>query len=136
MRTHSVCRTMLGCGLALLLTAGLAPAQEPKLPDGLKHVPLDALGFVHFRAGDFLKSIPGQALFQQIRADREAGKGLSKLEKTFGIAASDLESVTVIVLASPSAAHLNSWDGPGRYRTSQKERDWEMRMKMEKDLKW
>src|ERR1700722_5292185 len=45
MRLHPLTRAMLGCGLAWLLSASLGQAQpaEPKLPDGLRHVPLDAL---------------------------------------------------------------------------------------------
>ena len=49
-------RTQLISISALLFAVSLAAAQpkESKLPDGLRHVPLDAVGFVHIRAGDFL----------------------------------------------------------------------------------
>ena len=59
MRMRPVSRAMLGCGLVLLLSACLGMAQQPEtkqppLPDGLRHVPPDALGFIHVRTGDFL----------------------------------------------------------------------------------
>src|SRR5438094_6804509 len=105
----SVLRTALGCGLTLVLTVGVGAAQEPKLPDGLRHVPLDAMGFVHIRAGDFLKTATGKALLQELRQDREAKKGLKKIEQTLGIDAADLESVTLLVL-TPSRPLVNPFD--------------------------
>lgn len=99
MRSYSALRAVLGCGLALLLAAGVGAAQEPKLPDGLRHVPLDAMGFIHFRAGDLLKSAVGKALLQELQQAREAKQGLKKIEQTLGIEVADLESVTLLMLA-------------------------------------
>ena len=121
MRIHPVFRAMLGCGLALLLTASLGFAQGAKkkpqpaelnLPEGLKHVPLDAMGFVHIRVGDFIKSDLGKTLLQDLRKDREASKGLKEIEKTLGIEATDLESVTLLMLVPPVRMQINPWDGP------------------------
>ena len=60
MHTHPVFRILLGCAFTLLTTSlALAqPGEElpPPLPEGLKHVPLDAMGFSHVRVGDFLKA--------------------------------------------------------------------------------
>src|SRR5713226_3890253 len=49
MRMHPVSRAMLGCGVAVLLSACLGIAQQPDakqspLPEGLRHVPADAMG--------------------------------------------------------------------------------------------
>ncbi|MBI1830722.1 MAG: hypothetical protein HYR84_04640 [Planctomycetes bacterium] len=135
MRTRSIFRAVLGCGLALLWTAGFGFAQpaESKLPEGLRHVPADALGFVHVRTGDFAKSLIGQSLLQQIRADREASKGLKKFEQTLGIDATEIESVTALILPLPKRSQFEMWDGPGgrlfdfrpRYEKKKDWRDWE-----------
>ena len=116
MRMHPVSRAMLGGGVGLLLTACLGTAQQPEpkqppLPEGLRHVPPDAMGFVHFRAGDFLKSAIGKTLLQELRKDPEAAKGLKKMEQTLGIEAADVESVTLLVLTPPSRLQMNPWDG-------------------------
>ena len=76
---------------ALFLTGILGIAQQPaakqSLPDGLKHVPADALGFIHIRVGDFLKSDVGVALLEELRKDREASKGLKKIEQILRVEA-------------------------------------------------
>jgi hypothetical protein len=97
MRRYSVLSVVLG-GLALLLTAGAALSQEAKLPDGLRPVPPDALGFVYFRVGDFLKGEIGKALFRELQQDREARKGLATIEQVLGIDLGDVESVTLLML--------------------------------------
>ena len=114
MRAYSVLRGGFIGGLALMLSAGAAAAQE-KLPDGLRHVPLDAMAFVHFRAGDFLKTAAGKELLQELQQDREAKKGLKKIEQTFGITAGDLESLTLVVLP-PSRHFLAPFDAMPKMR--------------------
>jgi hypothetical protein len=122
MRMHPVWRALLGGAVGLLLTACLGNAQPPEpkqpasppLPEGLRHVPPDAMGFVHFRAGDFLKSAIGKTLLQELRKDPEAAKGFKKIEQTLGIEAADLESVTLLVLTPPSRLQMNPWDGSPR----------------------
>jgi hypothetical protein len=91
----------LSAGLTFLFAASIGLAQELKLPEGLKHVPPDAIGFVHVRVGDLLKNDLGKTLLQEIRKDREASKGLKQIEGTLGITADDLESVTLLLLAAP-----------------------------------
>ena len=116
MRVHLTYRALLG-GLAFLLSASVAMTQESKLPDGVKHVPLDAMGFVHIRAGDFLKSDLGKNLLKELLKDREASKGLKEAEQMIGIEAADLESVTLLMLAPPNRMQINPWErqgfGPG-----------------------
>ena len=93
------------CPLAILtlaLTASLSFGQDAKLPEGLRHVPADALGFVHIRAGDFLKSEIGKQLVQEILKDKEASKGLQKIERELGMSLMEVESVTVLMLGMPS----------------------------------
>jgi hypothetical protein len=110
MRMHSRSRLVFGV-LGLLLTAGLASAQpvETKLPDGLRHVPADAMSFVHFRVVDFLQTPFGKSMLAELRKDREAAKGLKSMEDTWGLDATEVESVTLIMLPLPA---LNLWDGP------------------------
>ncbi|MCI0380819.1 MAG: DUF1559 domain-containing protein [Gemmataceae bacterium] len=83
--------------------AGDEPAAE-KLPEGLRHVPADALAFLHIRVGDFLKSDLGKQLLMQIQEDKEAAKTLADAEKKFGLAVTDIESVTLVFLQPPQAA--------------------------------
>jgi hypothetical protein len=119
MHFHPVSRAMLGCGMALLLTAYLGNAQQhdtkpaggATLPEGLRHVPPDAMGFVHLRAGDFLNSALGKALLQELGQDREASKGLKQVEQTLGIEATDLESVTLLFLTPPRGPQMYPWNG-------------------------
>ena len=115
MRMHPILRALLGCGLGVVLSAGSTLAQPARqaLPEGLKHVPVDAMGFVHIRAGDFLKGEMGKALLTELQKDREASKGLKELEKMLGVTAGDLESVTILMLTPPKNS-LNQpkyWDG-------------------------
>jgi hypothetical protein len=119
-------RTRLGCALALLLTANLGVAQpvEPKLPDGLRHVPPDAMGFVYIRAGEFFKGPVGATLLEEVRKDREAAKGLKKLEQMLGINAADLESVTVLMLP-PAKGQMNQ--RPRIIYDKMAPREWDMK---------
>jgi hypothetical protein len=141
MRLHPLSPAALGCGLALLLTASFGIAQQPEpkqppaplLPDGLRHVPADAMGFVHFRAADFLKSAVGKALLQELQADREAATGLKKIEQTLGVDATNLQSVTLLILMPPSRPQINLWDvyWPPRTMPSGRDRDFEMKRKFD-----
>jgi hypothetical protein len=110
MRCHSGFRVTFSV-LGLLLTTGLASAQpvENKLPDGLRHVPADAMGFVHIRVGDFLQTAVGKSMLAELRKDREAAKGLKKVEEMWGLDVTEVESVTLILLPLPLT---NLWDGP------------------------
>ena len=92
-------RAVLGIGLTLALSASVARAQQ--LPDGLRHVPPDAIGFVHIRVGDLLNSPFGANLLDMIKKDREAAKGLKEIEKTIGITPSDIDTVTLVMLPLP-----------------------------------
>ncbi len=131
----------LTASVATFMTAILGIAQQPEakptLPDGLRHVPLDAMGFVHFRVGDFLKSDLGKQLLTELRKDREASKGLKKIEQTLGIEAADLDSVTLLML--PMSPH-SPFDGPGgspfldRKRPIYRDRDKPFRIEFEKDM--
>src|SRR6516225_6739991 len=133
MRMHPLSRAMLGCGLVFLLSACLGKAQQPQkqppLPDGLRHVPPDAMGFIHFRIGDFVKSTLGKGLVQELRQDREASKGMKVIEQTLGIEPADLESITLLVLAQTILQQMNQWDAPGPARTpkSRLPRDFDMK---------
>ena len=118
--------------LSLLLTASLAFAQESKLPDGLRHVPPDALGFIHFRAGEFLKSDLGKQLLLEVAQDREAVRGLQKIEQELGVRLGDIDSVTVLMLSVPSFPQMRDWDGP--MRRDFRERDFEMKRRAE--MEW
>ena len=97
---------MPAVGFGLLLFVSVAGAQQPgkqaALPEGLQHVPVDALGFVHFRAGAFLQSDLGKQLLQELRQDREASRALQKLEKELGLELADIESVTYLLLTPPN----------------------------------
>src|SRR6516225_1238118 len=116
MRMHPLSRAMLGCGLVFLLSACLGIAQQhekqPPLPEGLRHVPPDAMGFIHFRIGDFLKSTLGKGLLQELRQDREASKGMKVIEQTLGVEPADLESITLLVLAQTIRQQMHPWDVP------------------------
>jgi uncharacterized membrane protein len=121
MRMQPILHALLGCGLGVVLTSSFAfaqPAAKQALPEGLKHVPVDAMAFVHIRAGDFLKSEIGKTLLTELQQDREASKGLKEIEKTLGVTAADLESLTILMLA-PAKNSLNQqmrWDmAPQKY---------------------
>src|ERR1051325_6169351 len=115
--------------LSVLLTASLAFAQAPTLPDGLKHVPPDALGFIHFRAGDFLKSAIGKQLLSDLRQSRDANLGLQKIEEELGLPLADIDTVTVLMLSMPNVQQMRGSDGPGRLNF--RDRDMEIRRMME-----
>ena len=115
MRMQPVLRSVLGCGLAWLLRRKPwpGPPMEPKLPEGPRHVPLDALGFVHVRVGDFLRSAIAQDLLKELNKDREASKGLKKIEETLGVEVANLESVTLLILAPPPGKPMPPRGGGG-----------------------
>jgi len=108
-------------GLLLMTSVGtlatvcyvVAQQPEPKqasLPDGLRHVPADALGFLHVRAADFLKSELGSQLLKEVQQDSEAKKGLANIEREIelhlGMKLADLDTVTFLVLGPPTLSQL------------------------------
>jgi hypothetical protein len=101
---------MLGCGLALLLTARPGMAQQSNLPDGLRHVPPDAIGFLHVRAGEFLRNDLGKQLMKELQQDREASRALQKLENDLGTQVADIDSVTLILLSPPNRPQVMPWE--------------------------
>ncbi|MBM3996077.1 MAG: DUF1559 domain-containing protein [Planctomycetes bacterium] len=138
MRSSTIVRAVLGCVLALLATSCPAIAQpaDSKLPEGLRFVPPDAMGFVYFRSGEFTKSVIGKGLVDQIRADREGAKGLKKIEGFLGVDITDVESVTVLMLPVPKRSDMPFFGGfgpggPGFFgRPKYKEKDWDMKKEM------
>jgi len=150
MRSSTIVRAVLGCVLALLATSCPAIAQpaDSKLPEGLRFVPPDAMGFVYFRSGEFTKSVIGKGLVDQIRADREGAKGLKKIEGFLGVDITDVESVTVLMLPVPKRSDMPFFGGfgpggPGFFgrpkypeiklppvMTMPKEKDWDMKKEM------
>lgn len=139
MQAHPIVRVTLGAGLAWLFSAGICSAQpaHAKLPDGLRFVPPDALGFVHVRVGDFLQREIGQDLLKRLRKDRDASAGLKEVEGTLGIEVAGLESITVIM---PAPMPLPAGFGPGRFGPGkpgrpielEPKRDFEFEKKFEK----
>jgi hypothetical protein len=108
--------------LLVLATAAIAPAQFPQgggkgkgkgggpfgegrppvginmnLPEGLRHVPTDALGFAYFRASDFFKTEHGQSMLKQLAQDADAAKVLDRIEHCLGVRMADVESVTLFL---------------------------------------
>src|SRR5262245_30714092 len=112
MRFSPILRSVIACVLALSVAAGIASAQEANLPDGLRHVPLDALGFVHIRVGDFRKTEAGKLLMEELLKDRDAAKGFEQIKKEMGIDLTEVESVTFLVLTPP--LDLDGGFGPRR----------------------
>jgi hypothetical protein len=125
MRMRLSSRALLGCLAGLLMTASvglfttacfvIAQQPEPKkssLPDGLRHVPPDALGFVHVRVGDFLKSELGSQLLKEIQQDKDAQKGMQNLEREIerllGVHVADVNSVTLVMLSAPTNAQIQA----------------------------
>lgn len=138
MRSSTIVRAVLGCVLALLATSCPAIAQpaDSKLPEGLRFVPPDAMGFVYFRSGEFTKSVIGKGLVDQIRADREGAKGLKKIEGFLGVDITDVESVTVLMLPVPKRSDMPFFGGfgpggPGFFgRPKYKVKDLDMKKEM------
>lgn len=96
--------TFIRVGVALLsivAMSGQGLAQESKLPDGLRHVPPDALAFVHIRTGDFLKTPTGKALLQELQSNPGATKGLKEVEAMLGVKLTEVDTVTMLLLAPP-----------------------------------
>src|ERR1043165_1440086 len=112
MRNYLITCAALACAIVLMpATKSFAqPAAKP-LPEGLNHVPVDAMGFIHIRISDFPKSEVGAALLTEIQ--REGKKGFNDLEKMFGISVSEIESVTFLILAPNMRAIMM---GPGDWR--------------------
>ncbi len=109
--------------LAITMATSIAHAQQ--LPDGLRHVPPDAIGFVHIRVGDFLKSPIGVNVLDMIKKDREASKGIKEIEAAIGITPADVDTVTLVMLPLPaSMIHQFGIDremyGPGPRRYPEK----------------
>jgi hypothetical protein len=116
---------LLAAGLALMmLFSGSGVAQPPgapdegpagaALPEGLRHVPADAMGFVHFRLGEFLKSEAGQALREQLLREEHAGKIIKEIEGRIGVSLSEIDSVTLVVMESMLWELQPRSSGPGR----------------------
>ncbi len=68
------------------------------LPEGLNHVPSDAVAFVHIRVADSLGGPVSVALIKQLRPDGEQGKFVTQVEKRLGLRLADVESITVFML--------------------------------------
>src|ERR1700680_2618292 len=89
-------------GFLLLSFAG-TQAQPQKeavinLPEGLRHVPADGMGFIYVRTGKFLESKMGQSLRQELLRDEETKGIVKKAESQLGMSMKDLESVTLVFL--------------------------------------
>ena len=65
----------------------------------------------YFRVGDLLKSPVGKTLLQEMLLDREASKGLKKLEQTLGLEVASIESVTLMMM-TPGVGGFAPWDMP------------------------
>jgi hypothetical protein len=78
------------------------------LPDGLRHVPMDAVAFVHVRIADSLNGAPSQALLKRLRPDGEQGKLVAQIETRLGVRLADLESVTVFAMDLPGNSTASS----------------------------
>lgn len=115
-------RTFSLAVLALLATTSIGLAQPAaKLPDGLRHVPPDAMGFIHLRTGDFLKSELGQQLIRELQQDKEAKKGLQQIEKEIGITLADMDTITLLMLQPPTYRELEMMErGGGRWMPHRK----------------
>jgi hypothetical protein len=73
-------------------------AVELNLPEGLRHVPPDAVAFLHIRVGDSLQGPQSQALLKQLRPDGDHGKFVEQVEKRLGVRLADVDSITLFVL--------------------------------------
>jgi hypothetical protein len=74
------------------------PKEAVSLPEGLRHVPPDCMGFIYFRTGKFLESKMGHALRQDLLGNEETKDVVKKLETQLGMRIQDLESVTLVAL--------------------------------------
>jgi hypothetical protein len=122
--------------LGLLLSSAIVRAQ---VPDALRHVPVDAVGFVHVRVGDLLRGDLGKQLYQELQRDREAAKGLKGIEKSLGLQIGDIDSVTILLVnAQGGPPMMRPWDIPGRRPFIEKKFDLDMKkaidFKFEKDV--
>lgn len=95
-------------GVAQQPPADEAPPAKP-LPEGLRHVPADAMGFIHFRLGDFLKSDIGKVLAMQLKRNPDSAKALEMVERELGISLTDIDSVTLLML---EPAFMDALGGP------------------------
>jgi hypothetical protein len=89
---------VLGAATVGVSQPGADEAPPKPLPEGLRHVPIDAMGFVHFRIGDFLKSDIGKTLATQLMRHPDTAKTVQAMERELGVQISDLESVTLLLL--------------------------------------
>jgi hypothetical protein len=95
---------VVGLALGLLLLGrawtGAQPAKEvaAPLPEGLRQVPTDGMGFVYVRIDRFFESKLGQALKKDLLRAEETNEAIKKLESQLGLAIKDLESVTLVSL--------------------------------------
>jgi hypothetical protein len=102
-------KTTIAVGLALgLLLLGRAwTGAQPEgqqggkgvpLPEGLRQVPPDGMGFVYVRVDKFFESKLGQALKKDLLRAAETKEAIKKLESELGLAIKNLESVTLVSL--------------------------------------
>src|SRR5262249_50706977 len=95
------------------------PMKANSLPDGLQHVPADAVGFVHVRVGDLLASPVGKDLLKDIVG--KDGAGLKKVESEVGMELASIETVTVVMLPVPTGRDLmQGRPDPVRWFSTQK----------------
>ena len=126
MRSKLTIAVGLALGLLLLGRAGTGAQQEGQpggkavpLPEGLRHVPPDAMGFLYCRTGKFLESKMGQGLQKDLLRNEETKDAIKKLEHQLGLRIKDLESVTLVALEP-------ALEGPRGFR--------QMDMKMERKM--
>ncbi len=82
---------------------GLGTLPAVVLPEGLNHVPTDAIAFAHIRVADSLGGPVREALLKQLRPDGEHGKLIGQIDKRLGVRLADVESITAFMLDLPSA---------------------------------
>jgi Protein of unknown function (DUF1559) len=76
-------------------------AKEKSLPEGLRHVPPDAMAFVHFRAAEFFKSDMGKTLVLRLAAEKSGSLFLDAIGKQLGVPLADVESMTLLFMGPP-----------------------------------
>jgi hypothetical protein len=96
---------------AVLLSGAWSQPAAKNVPEGLRSVPADAIGFVYFRCGSFLQGELGKALWQDLSKDTQMDEALKSLEHQFGVALSELESIAIVFLEPPSDSRR--LPGPG-----------------------
>lgn len=76
------------------LSGSAAFEQAQQLPEGLQHVPRDAMAFVHVRLDELLAA----PLSKQIRQNIRGNEIIQLVQDKLGIKDADIESVTMVVL--------------------------------------